>query len=100
MAGALAGTGLELIYIPWDAATLGRQRTAVWQDMQAFYKDEPDDAANGSLAGSPLVKVKGCTIHQAYLVMACVHVARQVRLPSLMVLLWRSRRSTCWCLSC
>ena len=85
MAGALTSTGLELIYVLWDAATLGRQGKAVWQD---FYDDESSDRANDSLAVSPVLAVnRWCTIHQAYLIMACVHVAGQVRLPALVVLL-------------
>ena len=37
MAGALTGTGLELVYVLWDAATLGRQAKAVWQETPDFY---------------------------------------------------------------
>ena len=59
------------------------------------FEDGPSDNASASLAGLPLLTVNGCNIHQACLVMACVHVARHVRLLSLMVLLWRSRWSTC-----
>ena len=34
IAGAVTGTGLELICVPWGAATLGRQSKAVWQAVQ------------------------------------------------------------------
>ena len=100
MAEALTGTGLELVYVPWDATSLDRQGEPVWQAVQDSYEDGLSDKASSRLAGSPLLTVDGRTIHQAYLVMSCVHVARQVRLPSLVVLLWCSRLSACWCLSC
>ena len=41
MAGALTGMGLELIFIPWDAATLGRQERQCSKRMQDFYEYEP-----------------------------------------------------------
>ena len=73
--------------MPWDGATLAQQGKAVWQEMQAFYEVKPSAEANSRLLDMPLLTVNERTIHQAYLVMACVHVARQVRLPSVVVLL-------------
>ena len=36
MAGALTGTGRELVYGPWDAATVRQQAKAVWQETPDF----------------------------------------------------------------
>ena len=82
--------------MPWDGATLAQQEKAVWQEMQVFYELRPSAEANSRLVDMPLLTVNERTIHQAGLVMACVHVAGQVRLPSLVVLLWHLRWSTCW----